>query len=112
VPSNTSSVFKTCCKSASVEPFNGDCGFYCLSIGQSVADLTACLQENGARPADIFCNGNQTSTATSTGKACKASETGSAGARPSTGAAARVGGKVGWGVVGMFVVSVLMHVVV
>jgi hypothetical protein len=79
--------------------------------------LTACFQEKGARPADIFCNGNQTSTATGTGKADGASQTGSAGARPSTGAAARMGGdvgvsKMGWGVVGMLAVSVLAGVMV
>jgi hypothetical protein len=117
VPSNTSSVFQQCCKSASVEPFNGDCGYYCLSIDQSVAELQACFQEKGARPADIFCNGNQTSKATGTGKPSSASQTGSAGARPSTGAAARVGGnvgvsKMGLSVVGMFVASVLAGMMV
>ncbi|KAJ4341791.1 hypothetical protein N0V87_001454, partial [Didymella glomerata] len=62
--SNTSSVFKECCKSAPVESFNGDCGYYCLSVQQSVSELQSCFMENGIKPGTIFCNGNNTATAT------------------------------------------------
>jgi hypothetical protein len=57
---------KQCCNNAPVESWAGDCGLYCLSMGQSVADLTKCFQEAGINPSDIMCNGNNTATATAT----------------------------------------------
>jgi hypothetical protein len=112
LPSNTSSVFSSCCKSASVEQFNGACGYYCLSVDQSVADLTKCFMDQGVRPADIFCNGNQTATATGKGGASKTSGSGSKETGAKTGMAARGGGKMEWGVLGMVVVSVVMGAIV
>lgn len=115
--SNTSSVFKECCESAPVESFNGDCGFYCLSVQQSVSELQNCFMENGISPGTIFCNGNNTATATgtptggasSTASGISASGTG-AGASGSVGAAAGLVvpqvSKAGVGFVAMMVVSV------
>jgi hypothetical protein len=66
--------------------------------------------KEGVRPADIFCNGNQTATATGKGGASQTSGSGSAGSRPSTGAARGMYGdggvsKMGWGVLGVVIVS-------
>ncbi|KAF1364893.1 hypothetical protein EJ07DRAFT_76657, partial [Lizonia empirigonia] len=118
--SNTSSVLKDCCKSAPVESFNGDCGYYCLSVQQSVSDLQSCFMENGIAPGTIFCNSNNTATATgtptggasSTGSSASggSSGTSSPGASGSTGAAPGLVvpqvSKVGLSVLGMIVVSV------
>jgi hypothetical protein len=102
-----------CCKSAPVEAFNGDCGHYCLSVQQSVADLQKCFMDGGVSPSNIFCNGQQTQTATGTPSRTGggASKTGGAGASESTGAAPAVGtqqgmSKMGMSVLGMVVVSV------
>lgn len=119
IPSNTSDAFKTCCKSAPVEQFNGACGYYCLSVQQTVAELQKCFQDNGVSPGSIFCNSNNTATATgrpSGGASASAttsrgaSGTSSAGAGQSTGAAPVVVphgvSKAGLGMLGMLVVSV------
>lgn len=114
IPSNTSDALKTCCKSAPVEPYNGaNCGLYCLSIQQTVADLQECYMKEGVRPQDIRCNGNNSATATASpsktsGGGNGASETGGAGSSGSgTGAAAPVAvSKAGLGMLGMIVVSV------
>ncbi|KZM28187.1 uncharacterized protein EKO05_0001618 [Ascochyta rabiei] len=117
--SNASSVLKDCCKSAPVESFNGDCGYYCLSVQQSVSDLQSCFMENGIAPGTIFCNGNNTATATGTptggpsstasGTRGSSSGTSSPGASGSTGAAAGIvvpqASKAGLGVLAMIVVS-------
>lgn len=115
--SNTSAVFKECCKSAPVESFNGDCGYYCLSVQQSVSDLQNCFMENGINPGTIFCNGNNTATATGTptgGASSTASGTSASGTGASaSGSAGAASGlvvpqvsKAGLGVVAMMVVSV------
>jgi hypothetical protein len=119
---NVTSVLKDCCKSASVTPNSNGCGYYCLSIEQSVTDLQKCFQAGGISPSNIFCNGNSTATATATPSAsasasakesAKASgSTTSASASQSTGAAAVVGvpqgvSKMGLGMLGMIVVSAL-----
>lgn len=64
LPSSYSDLMKGCCKDAPVESYAGNCGLYCLSVGQSVADLTACFQGTGINPGYIMCNGNLTATAT------------------------------------------------
>ncbi|KAL5120258.1 hypothetical protein ACEQ8H_001816 [Pleosporales sp. CAS-2024a] len=110
LPSNTTDTMDKCCQSAPVEAFNGNCGHYCLSVQQSVADLQKCFMDGGVSPRDIFCNGQQTQTATGTpsptGKS--ASATSSAGAKESKGAApASVRGQRGVGKLGMGMLSVL-----
>ena len=118
VPFNTSDALSSCCKSAPVEQFNGDCGYYCLSYDQTVAELQACFMENGVNPSTIFCSGNQTSSATGTpsgtgiaSKTSGASATGTAtnGAdKPGVSVKVSVPGalsKVGVGMLGIFVVS-------
>jgi hypothetical protein len=118
VPSNTSDALSSCCKSAPVEQFNGDCGYYCLSYDQTVAELQACFMDNGVNPSTIFCSGNQTSSATGTpsgsGVASKTSEANASGTATNgadkTGASAKVSvpgafAIVGLGMLGMFVVS-------
>lgn len=89
---NYSDVMHQCCKAASVEKYDNDCGLYCLAQEQSVGDLSSCLTSNGVNYGDAFCNHNQTATATakvsgseSTGSASK---TGSAASATSSGAAA------------------------
>ncbi|KAF2833142.1 hypothetical protein CC86DRAFT_5612 [Ophiobolus disseminans] len=116
IPSNTSDVLRKCCKSAPVESFNGACGYYCLSVQQSVADLQKCFMEGGVAPASIFCNGNNTATATGTPTG-GASRTGSSGSPTGTGASATGGGntggaaqgisKAGLGMLGMVFVSAM-----
>lgn len=118
IPSNTSDAFTKCCKSAPVEQWNGACGYYCLSVQQSVADLQKCFQDNGVSAGSIFCNSNNTATATgrpsgsasATGTRGGASGTSSAGASQSTGAAPATVpqgvSKAGLGMLGMIVVSV------
>lgn len=116
IPSNTSDVLSSCCKSAPVEQFNGDCGYYCLSVDQSVGDLQKCFQEGGVNPSTIFCSGNNTATATgkpsatSSGSSTSGSTTGPSGSAQSTGAAPAVlapqsVSKAGLGMLGMIVVS-------
>jgi hypothetical protein len=113
VPSNTSDALSQCCKSAPVEQFNGDCGYYCLSYGQTVAELQACFMDKGVNPSTIFCSGNQTSSATGTPSGSGvASKTSGGGATASASASARVSvtgavSKVGIGMLGIFVVSTL-----
>jgi hypothetical protein len=112
VPSNTSDVFKNCCKSASVESFNGPCGYYCLSVQQTVAELQKCFMDGGVKPGSIFCNGNNTATATGKGGASAsptasgkgATGTASAGTKPNGGVAVGVS-KMGLGMLGMVFVS-------
>jgi hypothetical protein len=69
--------------------------------------------DGGVSPSSIFCNGQQTQTATGTPSAKKTggSATNSAGASPSTGAASGFSAsqsmsKAGLGMLGMVVVSV------
>ncbi|KAF1930655.1 uncharacterized protein M421DRAFT_418129 [Didymella exigua CBS 183.55] len=115
--SNTSSVFKECCKSAPVESFNGDCGFYCLSVEQSVSDLQTCFMENGISPETIFCNGNNTASATGTPSggasptASRSAGTSGTGMSASGSAGAANGvvpqvSKAGLGIVAIIIVSV------
>lgn len=66
LPNNYKDFMRACCKVAPVESFASECGLYCLSIGQSVADLNKCFQDAGVNPRYIFCNGNNTATATAT----------------------------------------------
>ncbi|KAJ4990019.1 hypothetical protein SVAN01_04482 [Stagonosporopsis vannaccii] len=118
LPSNASSVLEQCCKSAPVESFNGDCGYYCLSVQQSVADLQGCFMENGIPPQVIFCNGTNSATATGTptrsasssGSSGSASGTGSPAASGSAGAAAGLVvpqvSKAGLGLLGTVIVSI------
>ncbi|KAF2131508.1 hypothetical protein P153DRAFT_383608 [Dothidotthia symphoricarpi CBS 119687] len=114
IPSNTSDVLKSCCKSAPVESFNGECGWYCLSVDQAVADLLSCFMEGGVSSSSVFCNSNNTATATSkpdkTGSATASGTGSSTGAEESKGAAPAVFApqgvsKTGLGVLAMIVVS-------
>lgn len=66
---NHTDVMTTCCKSADVVSYGGDCGLYCLAIDQTVTDITDCLYENGVAWQDAFCNGVGNDTATATGNA-------------------------------------------
>lgn len=88
LPSNYTDLMKGCCKSAPVEPFASDCGLYCLSVDQTVADLTNCFQKAGITPGFIFCNGNNTASATSKPSGTGASASGSAASSTSTKGAA------------------------
>ncbi|CAO2650452.1 Nn.00g017440.m01.CDS01 [Neocucurbitaria sp. VM-36] len=110
IPSNTSDVLSSCCKSAPVEQFNGDCGYYCLSVEQSVADLQACFMDGGVSPSSIFCSGNNTATATGKPSASSGSTTAPSGSAQSTGAAPVVFApqsvsKTGLGMLCMIIVS-------
>ncbi|KAF1829298.1 hypothetical protein BDW02DRAFT_170363 [Decorospora gaudefroyi] len=108
VPSNTSDVLSKCCKSAAVEQFNGDCGYYCLSYDQTVADLSVCLMDGGVTPSSIFCSGTNDASATGT-PSRTATDT---NAPDNTGAASAVlaprsMSKAGLGMLGMVVVSAI-----
>lgn len=113
IPSNTSDIFSACCKSAPVEDFNDKCGYYCLSIQQTVAELQACFMKEGASPSSIFCSGNNTATATSkptsSGGATASGSKGSGTATSSSGAAqmSPCVSKAGLGMLGMVVASAL-----
>jgi hypothetical protein len=113
LPSNYTDMMKGCCKSAPVESFASNCGLYCLSVGQSVADLNACFQSAGIYPGYIFCNGNLTATAT--GRPDSAKATGGAGptsaaGQKGEGAMRQSMSKAGMGVVAMLMVSVVAGV--
>ncbi|CBX92794.1 hypothetical protein IAQ61_005844 [Plenodomus lingam] len=107
LPANTSAILSSCCHSAPVEPFNGDCGFYCLSVDQPVSELQACFMQGGVNPASIFCSGNNSATATgrpdATGSATRSG--GATATGGSEGVGSRVGpggmGKSGLGVLGL-----------
>jgi hypothetical protein len=111
--SNTRDILDKCCGDAPVEEFNGDCGFYCLSVKQAVAELQACFMDGGVRPADIFCNANNTATATgeptkgASASGSGAAASGTAGGDQNAAAAIRPRGlsKSGLGVIAMVVVS-------
>jgi hypothetical protein len=112
--SNTGDILEKCCGDAPVEEFNGECGFYCLSVKQPIADLQACFMEGGIKPADIFCNANNSATATgeptkgtSPSKSGGAAASGTAGGDQSAAAGVRPRGlsKTGLGVLAMVVVS-------
>ncbi|KAF1939541.1 hypothetical protein EJ02DRAFT_352031 [Clathrospora elynae] len=111
VPSNTSDVLSSCCKTAPVEHFNGDCGYYCLSVQQTVADLQACFMDGGVNPSTIFCSGNNTASATSTPTQSGSGSHGTGTNAPGkTGAAPVVlvplsVSKAGLGMLGMIVIS-------
>jgi hypothetical protein len=120
LPSNYTDLMKGCCKDAPVNSYADNCALYCLSIGQSVADLQTCFQEAGINPGWIFCNGNNTATATATsgdsestgGPSATGSKTGSTGGADSTGAASAIMApqqgvsKAGLGMLAVLVVSV------
>jgi hypothetical protein len=112
VPSNTTDVLSKCCKAAPVEEFNGSCGYYCLSVDQTIRELQTCFMDNGARPADILCNSNNSAVATGTPSASagasRTSGSGPGATGDSKGAAPTVGvSKVGLGMLGMVIVSAL-----
>ncbi|KAF2018913.1 hypothetical protein BU24DRAFT_405649 [Aaosphaeria arxii CBS 175.79] len=93
IPDKYEDHFKTCCKDAPVQKWANDCSLYCLSAGQPVSSLISCLQEQGVTPGLIFCNGNNTMTATATDLSptkptgTAGSGSGTSGPRQSTGAA-------------------------
>ena len=58
-----------CCNDADVIAYYNNCGLYCLAQGQSAKDLTDCLYEKKVPYQDVFCNGNQTASATGSGTA-------------------------------------------
>ena len=104
-----------CCKDAPVEKYASDCGLYCLSVGQSVADLQKCFQDDGISAQLIFCNANNTATAT--GKPDSTSNPTASGTKGSSTTAAHSTGaapglavqqgvsKAGLGVLAMLVIS-------
>ncbi|KAI8936298.1 hypothetical protein NX059_006716 [Plenodomus lindquistii] len=115
LPSNVSDTLSSCCKSAPVEEFNGNCGYYCLSVQQTVAELQACFMEGGVSPGSIFCSGNNSASATSTptGSGSRASSSAGAtgtGSSSSSGAmvtAPQGVSKAGLGMLGMIAASVI-----
>lgn len=64
---NHTDIMKTCCKSADVISYYGDCGLYCLAIDQSVQDIINCCYKNGAPYTDVFYRGTVNASATATG---------------------------------------------
>ncbi|KAI2606799.1 uncharacterized protein GGS25DRAFT_306465 [Hypoxylon fragiforme] len=64
---NYINMMSECCEDADVVSYYNNCGLYCLAVDQTVADLTDCLYDKGAKWQDVFCRGNTTATATATG---------------------------------------------
>lgn len=64
---NHTDILTKCCNAADVVSYADNCGLYCLAQGQTVDDLTACLFQNGAPWADVFCSDTGNATATVTG---------------------------------------------
>ncbi|KAL4867649.1 hypothetical protein BDV12DRAFT_118297 [Aspergillus spectabilis] len=127
---NYSTIMDDCCADADVEPFNDDCGLYCLAQGQSVGDLLSCIEDKGATPGEFFCSGNLTATATAPAPSqtgnndnddnddndddSDATPTSDSDDSEPTGAAARLGqpvSKAGLGVLAMLFASALMGAV-
>lgn len=84
-PSTYRDALKKCCKSAPVESWAADCALYCLAVDQPVSKLQECWQEEGVRPGDIYCSGNNSATATgkpssTTGSSASGGASASAGA--------------------------------
>jgi hypothetical protein len=71
---NHTDVMAECC--SQVVSYLDDCGLYCLAQGETIADLTECLYENGAAFQDVFCNDLTNATATATGDAAKPTASG------------------------------------
>lgn len=57
-------IFNKCASPAPVKTYNGDCALYALAVDKSVKDLTDCLYDGGIDWKDVWCNGNETATAT------------------------------------------------
>lgn len=60
-------IMSKCCKDADVISYYDDCGLYCLALGQSSGDLSACLFDKGAKWESVFCRDDGNATATATG---------------------------------------------
>ncbi|KAL4965295.1 uncharacterized protein BDV14DRAFT_199992 [Aspergillus stella-maris] len=123
VSDNYTTIMNECCKDATVENYNDDCGLYCLAQGQTGQELLDCISDQGATDGDFFCGGrlNETSsepTPTSDDDdedSDDASSTHDADAADTTdNAAVHLGqpvNKAGLGVLAMLVVSAVMGVV-
>lgn len=74
---NAADAFDQCCKSASIEKYDHDCGLYCLAQGQTIGDLVDCLTSSGLKDGDVFCTQGNNASASATTSATKTSETGS-----------------------------------
>ncbi|KAF2472208.1 uncharacterized protein BDR25DRAFT_342187 [Lindgomyces ingoldianus] len=86
LPSNYSDAMSKCCKDAPVEKWASDCALWCLASGQSIGDLTTCLQKESVVANMIFCRGN--TTATATGKVSGSGTVKATGTSSQTGTAA------------------------
>ncbi|KAF1994593.1 hypothetical protein P154DRAFT_402212, partial [Amniculicola lignicola CBS 123094] len=75
---DSKSIMSTCCKTGAVASFANDCALFCPVIGQTVGDLSACLQEKGVNPGSIMCNGTSNAQATITTGSLITSATGTA----------------------------------
>jgi hypothetical protein len=78
-----------------------------------VADLQKCFMDGGVSPSTIFCNGQQTQTATATGGASKTGKGGATNSADATKTGAATGiSKAGLGMLGMIVVSVFVGAII
>ncbi|KAL4963279.1 uncharacterized protein BDV14DRAFT_177128 [Aspergillus stella-maris] len=123
------STFESCAAPAKVRTYHDDCALYAPALDQSVQDLIDCLYDGDVKYEDVWCSGDNNSTATgsayptATATPSKGSdeeeedaeETGSASGSSNGGAdgddddtngamgAARGSGVIVWAVVGMLV---------
>lgn len=116
ISGNITDVFNSCCKGNAPVKYDNDCGIYCLAQGQTVNQLTKCLEEKSGTYS-IFCNKGVNATATAVATATKSSTgtstgTGTSAASTSSGAAVanRPVSMTGLGVVAMLFCSALMGI--
>lgn len=56
-----------CCKDADVVSYYGNCGLYCVTLGQSSEELSDCLYDGGTRWESVFCRDDGEGTTAVTG---------------------------------------------
>ncbi|KAI1463284.1 uncharacterized protein F4812DRAFT_463820 [Daldinia caldariorum] len=64
---NSTDIMVACCGNVDVVSYYDGCGLYCLAAGQSVGDLSQCIQDKGLFPGYVFCTQSSNATATDTG---------------------------------------------
>lgn len=85
---NVTEAMDKCCKKASPQKYENDCGIYCLAVDQDIEALSSCIQKESGNYNDVFCNAALNATATATGsKPTTSSATGTGATSTSTNAA-------------------------
>ncbi|KAH7227197.1 uncharacterized protein BKA55DRAFT_527191 [Fusarium redolens] len=62
---NHTDIMQACCGEAKIITYSGDCGLYCVALGQTIDQLSKCLYDHGAPDEKgVWCSGNSKTTKT------------------------------------------------